>query len=87
MYTLVQLYQKAKKDPHLLDTAMEFEKMLKRKCESQGDVSKVIDTLFNSSGIEVADKLSIEHIKQSIVNLEEIYDHKISGSKNLHRDP
>jgi hypothetical protein len=46
--------------------------MLKRKCENEGDVSKAIDLLFTSKGIEIADRLSIDHIKQSIINLTEV---------------
>ncbi len=47
--------------------------MLKRKCEHEGDVSFAIDLLMNkSAGIEVADYLSIEHIKESINNLREV---------------
>lgn len=44
--------------------------MLKRKCDQEGDVPFAIDLLMNkSAGIEVADKLSIKHIKESIDNL------------------
>jgi len=46
--------------------------MLKRKCDQPGDVSKAIELLQNSAGIELADSLSIDHIKESIVNLTEI---------------
>jgi hypothetical protein len=46
--------------------------MLKRKCEHEGDVPKAIDLLLKSKGIEIADRLSIEHIKQSIINLGEV---------------
>lgn len=58
--------------------AHEFEAMLKRKCESEGDVQKAIEILKNSSGIEVADELSIDHIKDSIHNLEEATDNSKS---------
>ncbi len=41
--------------------------MLKRKCENEGDVPKAIDILLNKSvGIEVSDKLSIDHLNHSI---------------------
>ena len=50
--------------------ALDFEKMLKRKCEAEGDVARALDILTASVGIQLADCLSIEHIKQSIINLE-----------------
>ena len=46
--------------------------MLKRKCQQPEDVAKAIETLQSSAGIEMADRLSIEHIRESIVNLTEI---------------
>lgn len=56
----------------------EFERMLKRKCDKQGDVKQAIDILFASSGIEIADKLSIRHIEESIIQLESVR----GGSEN-----
>lgn len=50
--------------------------MLKRKCESEGDVPKALDILFKSVGIELADRLSIEHIKDSIINLSEVREER-----------
>jgi len=46
--------------------------MLKRKCQQPGDVAKAIETLQTSAGIEIADRLSIDHIRESIVNLTEV---------------
>jgi hypothetical protein len=47
--------------------------MLKRKCEHEGDVAFAIDLLMNkTAGIEIADKLSIKHIRSSIENLSEV---------------
>ena len=54
--------------------------MLKRKCEQEGDVALVIDLLMKrSAGIEVADSLSIEHIKESINNLRDVTTASESG--------
>lgn len=54
--------------------------MLKRKCEQEGDVAFVIDLLMKrSAGIEVADSLSIEHIKESINNLRDVTTPSESG--------
>lgn len=41
-----------------------------RKFEQAGDVQKAIDQLHEYSGIEMADKLSIEYINLSLQNLE-----------------
>jgi len=46
--------------------------MLKRKCQNEGDVPFAIDVLFGSSGIEMSDRLSIDHINESIHNLQTI---------------
>jgi hypothetical protein len=51
--------------------------MLKRKCE--GDVPIALDILSRSAGIEVADRLSIEHIRQSVLNLQEIRDTRVQS--------
>ena len=54
--------------------------MLKRKCEHEGDVAFVIDLLMKrSAGIEVADCLSIEHIKESINSLRDVTTPSESG--------
>ena len=50
--------------------------MLKRKCETEGDIPKAIDLLKKSAGIEVSDKLSIWHIYESLDNLESINDYQ-----------
>jgi hypothetical protein len=74
VYSLVELKQRGSQDVEL------FEKMLKRKCEQEGDVSFAIDLLMNrTAGIEVADRLSIEHIKESINNLRDITNSTING--------
>ena len=49
--------------------------MCKRKFQEPGDVPLAIDYLFKSSGIETADKLSIDHLKQSLINLEDVSYH------------
>lgn len=46
--------------------------MLKRKFQQPGDVQVALGQLFKSNGIEIADELSIDHINDSIRNLEEI---------------
>lgn len=46
--------------------------MFKRKFEGEGDVKIGVEQLFKSSGIEIADRLSIYHINQSLVNLRNI---------------
>ena len=37
-----------------------------------GDVQRAVDLLFESSGIEVADKLSIDHINMAVDSLKAI---------------
>ena len=67
VYALVEIKQQKSVEAEL------FEKMLKRKCDQEGDVPYAINLLMNkSAGIEVADYLSIEHIKESINNLREV---------------
>ena len=67
--------------------------MLKRKCQEEGDVPKTIEILKNSSGIEIADKLSIDHIYQSLDNLESIVIPDLKNSTklrniiNIEKDP
>lgn len=72
VYALVHLFQ----DPRVYSKieARDFEKALKRKCGQPEDVPTAISLLQASAGIELADSLSIEHIRQSIVNLTEIRD-------------
>jgi len=53
-----------------LSEGIELEKMILRKFEEKGDVAKAVQVLESTSGIEVADRLSIEHIYQSISNIE-----------------
>lgn len=77
VYALVELQQKGS------PLALEFEQMLKRKCEGDGDVPKAVDILMNSAGIEVADRLSIDHIKESVINLREVRDERVSDGGGL----
>lgn len=56
--------------------------MLSKKFEGEGDVPKAIDELFKSSGIELADRLSIDHINLSLDNLRSIYNESIDGHKH-----
>ncbi len=74
VYALVELKQRKSQESEA------FEVMLKRKCEQEGDVAFVIDLLMKrSAGIEVADCLSIEHIKESINNLRDVTTPSESG--------
>lgn len=45
-------------------------------------MTKAVDELFKSSGIELADRLSIEHINLSLENLRNISDETIDGHKH-----
>ncbi len=78
MYALAELKQRNSQESEA------FEVMLKRKCEQEGDVSFAIDLLMKrSAGIEVADSLSIEHIKESINNLRDVTTPSESGRQRV----
>ena len=55
--------------------------MIKRKFEGDGDVAYALDLILSKEvvGIEMADKLSIEHIRQSIESLEKVRDSKVTN--------
>lgn len=52
--------------------ASSFENMLKRKFQEEGDKEVALELVQSEMGIEMADKLSIDYINQSIKNLESI---------------
>ncbi|CDW74503.1 solanesyl diphosphate synthase [Stylonychia lemnae] len=66
VYTFVEMQQQ--QSPNVYD----FEQRLKRKFQEPGDVQFAIDHLFKSSGIEMADKLSIDYINESLLNLDSL---------------
>ncbi|TNV82886.1 hypothetical protein FGO68_gene14757 [Halteria grandinella] len=72
VYALVELQQQED-----TNAAKLFEQSLKRKCEGEGDVQQALSLLQRSSGIEVADQLSIEHIRQSLRNLGGVRDKRV----------
>jgi len=67
VYALIEL-QKSKR----LNEREELLKMMVRKFQSEGDALRGVELLNSTSGIEIADALSIEHILLSLQNLEQL---------------
>ncbi len=64
------------------EVGREFREKLRRKFQEQGDIEFAKEQLMRSSGIEVADKLSIEHINLSLESLLKVENPRAKDGKN-----